>query len=56
MTAQKRWLGLDRIRGAAIAQENSLMAPPIRGSSIIVVVGRVICVSERPEVNVFTAV
>ena len=31
-------LGLDRVGRAAVAKENRLVAPPIRGSSFVVVV------------------
>ena len=44
------------VRGAAIAKENGLVASSIGGPSIVVVVGRVIFVSERPKVNPITAV
>ena len=42
--------------GTAIVKENGLVASSIGGPSIVVVVGRVIFVPERPKVNPITAV
>ena len=39
------------VRGAAVAQENGLVASSIGGPSIVVVVGRVIFVTERTCVD-----
>ena len=56
MPAPKRWLGLHLIGGAAIEQEDGLMAPPIGISSLRVAVGAEIIIKETPKVDVLTAV
>ena len=49
-------LGLDRVRRTTVAKENCAVAPSIGGPSLVVMMGRIIIVTERPKVNPFAAV